>query len=838
MTNRANLPGSSATGTTGTLGTFAGVFIPSVLTILGIILFLRLGFVVGNGGLWKALLIIGLATTVSVLTSISLAAIATNIDVKGGGDYYMISRTLGIEFGGALGLVLFLAQAVSIAFYAIGFGEAVANLTGLGTDLGARLVAAGAVVVLFGLAWLGADVAARFQVVVMVVLLLALFSFYAGAIPGFSADQAGDNLSAPAGGRGFWTIFAIFFPAVTGFTQGVSLSGDLRDPGKSLPLGTFAAVGVSTLVYISIAILFAGNLPSSTLIDDSAAMGSVAAWGPFIDAGVIAATVSSAMASFLGAPRILQSLAGDQAFPRLGYFAVGHGASNNPRRGVLLSLAVALITIALGDLNLIAPIVSMFFLISYGLLNYATFYEARAGSPSFRPRFRFFDKRASLLGAVLCLAAMLAINPVAGGAAVVVMFGVYRYLTTRNRPRRFVDSSHSHYFERVRQSIGALIGEPEHARSWRPQILAFSADRIRRHRLLTFGVWLEGGSGVTATVEIVVGSASGKRRELEEAQARLLDQIADLDVPVYGRAVLAPDAGEALPIVVQSMGLGPLRTNTVLFGWPEQASSGRLAGFFQAVRDVTRLGVNAVILSSGDRAWNALEAVPPRDRRIDVWVESDGDASRLALLGSYLFTRTDDWGGARIRALGPATNGDEDAARQALQDRVNRARIPAEVKVVAAGDTETILRESADAAIVFLPMRLDLEGYLGPYSTRLDELVGGLPMTASVLAAQPFDLAADPDAGAPTVVAEAREQLARAERRLDRLREDLAVAEQTLADRTVTAESRKSADAEAAQVEAQELVVELWRRVLSADARLERAREDLAALLGEDGPGS
>ena len=215
------------------------MFTPSILTILGIILFLRLGFVVGNAGLWGSLLIIGIATLVSVLTSISLSAIATNIQVKGGGDYYLISRTLGAEFGGALGIVLFLAQSVSVAFYAIGFAEVTTGLLGLDEPIVAQFVALGAVLLLGILAYAGADVATRFQFVIMAALVLALGSFYLGAVGEFDIDRAGDASAPLAEGVPFWTVFAIFFPAVTGFTQGVSMSGDLRNPARSLPRGTF-----------------------------------------------------------------------------------------------------------------------------------------------------------------------------------------------------------------------------------------------------------------------------------------------------------------------------------------------------------------------------------------------------------------------------------------------------------------------------------------------------------------------------------------------------------------------------------------------------------------------
>ena len=265
----------------GTLGTFAGVFTPSVLTILGIILFLRLGYVVGNAGLARALVIIVLANGISVLTSVSLSAIATNIKVKGGGDYYLISRTLGVEFGGAIGIVLFLAQSISIAFYCIGFGEAVASFIPHAVSFLPQIVAALAVSFLFIFAWLGADWATRFQYMVMAILAAALVSFFVGGLAKWDSTILAQNWPSPAPSPEFWVLFAIFFPAVTGFTQGVSLSGDLKDAGKSLPLGTFLAVGVSIIVYFGTATVLAATTPNEILMRDYTAMKRVAHIGFF-----------------------------------------------------------------------------------------------------------------------------------------------------------------------------------------------------------------------------------------------------------------------------------------------------------------------------------------------------------------------------------------------------------------------------------------------------------------------------------------------------------------------------------------------------------------------------
>ncbi len=815
--------------TRGTLGTFAGVFTPSILTILGIILFLRLGFVVGNGGLRNALIIIGIATAVSVLTSISLAAIATNIDVKGGGDYYMISRTLGVEFGGAIGIVLFLAQSVSIAFYAVGFGEAATAIFDIDADWAAQLVAAVAVLLLFGLAWAGADVASRFQFLVMVLLVAALISFYVGAIPGFDSTVAGDGWSSPEGSLDFWVIFAIFFPAVTGFTQGVSMSGDLRDAGRSLPLGTFSAVGLSTVVYVSVAILIAGNASSSDLIEDTSILNSIAAFGPLIDAGVIAATLSSAMASFLGAPRILQSLASDRVFPILNYFAKGHGPTSNPRRAVLLSLAIALGTVAIGNLNAIAPVVSMFFLISYGLLNYATYYEARAASPSFRPRFRFFDRRLSLIGAVACGAAMVAVNIPAGVGAILILVGIYQYLRRIDRPQRWADASRSYYFQRVKEGIRAMTAEAANPRSWRPQVLAFSAEPRRRARLLRFGSWLEGESGLTAAVQIVVGEGALKRKERRELGDALRSEIESLGLDVHGRAVLAPDAMEALPIIVQSFGLGPLRANTVLFGWPEETDDGHLAGYAQAVRETHRLGVNVVSMLSDEGRWARLEELPRNDRTIDVWWQDD-DSSRLALLSAYLFTRTRAWSRARIRVLASApSEGETEAVTDTLRAMLDEVRISADVECFPTPSVGQIGRTSSKAGFVMIPATLRQGTFIGPFDLRTSVALDFLPTTAIFMAGATVDLTAGPETEQSIKLRAAEEIVQVAENRLRALERQFERLEAEIELRTGSTEW-ESDDVAAAE----QRLRTVERRILSTQAKRDSAKADVADLLDTD----
>lgn len=604
------------------------------------------------------------------------------------------------------------------------------------------------------------------------------------------------------------------------------MSGDLKDPSRSLPLGTFSAVGLSTIVYVAVALLIAGGVPLTMLLDDDgSAMRDLALIGALVGIGVIAATLSSAMASFLGAPRILQSMASDRVFPLIDQFAKGHGDANNPRRAVLVSLAIALATIILGSVNVIAPVVSMFFLISYGLINYATFYEARAQSPAFRPRFRFFSKWASLAGAVLCAAAMIAINPIAGVASIIVLFGIYKYLERRSVPERWADASHAHHFQRAIESIRAMDREVEHPRNWRPQILVFSADPSRRERLLRFAKWVEGNSGLTAAFRIVVGEGIRKRIEADQEQDALQDEIDDLELDVYARAVLAPDGLQALPVIVQSFGIGKLRSNLVLFGWPESSDPDRIATYVGAVREVARLGVSVVSISTDNERWERFVASDPRERRIDVWWE-DNDSGRLSLLAAYLCTRDAQWRQARIRLLALA-NGDPVVTKAELQQVLEDARIDADIEVVAIPTRDAIVRAVADASLVLAPMHLRRSTIVDPLDGEMIELAARMPMTAAFHAGSPIVLDTDPASGFAAQLAEAEQAVAEAKERLSKLEAQLEAAHAELEAMDVD-----STDA-AAIAELEERLERIHRRTLSARARVQRTEAEAQTLVAQ-----
>ena len=745
------------------LGTFGGVFTPSVLTILGIIFFRRLGFVVGSAGLTSALLMLALASAISVLTSVSLSAIATNRKVHGGGDYYIISRTLGVEFGGALGLILFVAQAISVAFYCVGFGEGVASLIG-GSDLVVRVSAVVAAVGLFQLAYAGADLATRFQFAIMAVLAGAIILFFAGSQATFDVANLQHSWSANTETVPFWVLFAIFFPAVTGFTQGVSMSGDLANPARSLPTGTFLAVGLSTLVYLAAMVALAGSLPLDQLAGDYDSMKRIAVAPWLIDAGVLSATLSSALASLLGAPRILQALANDRLFPLLTFFGTGHGPTNNPRRGIVLTGVIALVTIMLGDLNTIAALVSMFFLVSYGLLNYATYVEAVGASPSFRPRFRFFHARASLAGTGLCGFVMLMLDPVASFAALGTLTLLYHYLRRTAVPARWRDSRRAYRFQRVKEGLREIAAQPEGPADWQPHILAFTETPDRRDRVLHIAGWISGGTGLITAVQLVEGDGAMPkvRRACQEAERQLATDLDAHGLDAYPLVVAAPDLRVGATTLLQTWGVGPIRANTVLLNWydnrhPNESQLSLSLWYARLLRRVARLDQHVVVIDAEETEWREMERVTGGDRRIDVWW-FENDSSRLSLLFAYLMTRSDEWDEASIRLLAPAPEESATKVEANLRHRLDELRIEAEIVAVDVADGHAMYERSRDATFVLLPLLLEGMRALDPTGGSVEELFPILPVIALVAASgdvalkdsEEEDAPAETEGAAPT----------------------------------------------------------------------------------------
>ena len=363
-------------------------------------------------------------------------------------------------------------------------------------------------------------------------------------------------------------------------------------------------------------------------------------------------------------------------------------------------------TVALGNLNLIAPIVSMFFLISYGLLNYATYFEARAASPSFRPRFRFFHPSLSLAGALGCLAVMVAVNWRASVVALSILFAIFQYVKRTAGPARWADSRRSYHLQRVRENLFKAAAEPEHDRDWRPYILAFTNSPERRERLLKLADWLEGGSGMTTLVQILEGRGVKMAARRETALQELNQAIMEGGFHVFPLAVSSEDVETGVHHLAQAAGIGPLKVNTVLVNWKgtslpaEQGFQEILFG--RHLREAFRQGCHTVILSTDETKWPDQERLAAGSPRIDVWWSDDG-TGRLMLLLAYLVTRHADWSQAQIRVLAPdeALPGTSDEDSRHLADLLETYRIQGEPAILPRGDWDELVQQTADAALPF-----------------------------------------------------------------------------------------------------------------------------------------
>ncbi len=678
--------------------TFGGVFTPCVLTILGVIMFLRFGQVVGEAGIWQALAIVLCAKLITLLTTFSLSAIATNTRIKGGGAYFLISRSLGVEFGTVIGVVLFLAQAVSVSMYIIGFTEAFFSaFPGVGFSF--REIATAVNFATFVCVFIGAGWTIRLQYGILAVLAVSLLAFFAGALPQFSlANLDSNSVPAYASESSVFVMFALFFPAVTGIMAGANMSGDLKDPSSSIPLGTLAAVGVTALIYSLMAITLAFAAPKQALLDDVMIVKTVSFWGPLITAGVFAATISSALGSMMGAPRILQAFGKDDIYRPAKFFAAGSGPSQEPRRATALTFLIAQGGILLGDLDAIAPIITMFFMVTYGTLNLACFYEGISRNPSYRPRFRYSHWSLSLLGAVGCAVVMLLLNPL---WAIVssALIGIIFYLVSRAEIiARWGDIGSGIAFERARKALIRLEEQYFHPKNWRPAIMALSGGAWSRQHLAEYAHWMAAGHGIVTLAQIMpeVGENHVERRR--DAERRLRKFIHEEGLLAFPAVVVDSQLSSGLETLMQAHGIGGMRPNTILFGIPNKEE--RWAEFCHAVSLADRYERSILLIDCDESArnWQAPEG------SIDVLWKGPEHGELMVLLG-HLLKKNPEWRTKTLRVMAtiPA-KGDAQKVRTTLTELISEARIEASVHVFNGDDLYvTLARRTGNSAALFVP---------------------------------------------------------------------------------------------------------------------------------------
>lgn len=707
-------------------GTFLGVYTPSVLTILGVMMYLRFGWVVGNMGLLLAMMTILMASSITFITGLSASAIATNMKVGVGGEYYMISRSLGLEMGGAIGIPLFLCRTLSLTLYAYGLAESIAFLWP--TDWGTPPVswmAAGIIVLITLVAGKSAAISLKLQLPVMVTVGLSLLVLIIGVISGgFKAPEWTPHFERTAP-EGFWFVFAVFFPAVTGFTAGIGMSGDLKNPKRSIPRGTILAVITGTLIYLSIMFLLGmsskinGEALAQLNLTEPPIWSEVALLGPWlIFPGMWGAILSSAFGSALSGPRVLQALAHDGLAPKALTLTSRTG---QPTIATWVTGAMALAAVGLGDLNAVGRWVTIFFLTLYVMINLAAALEKLAGDPYYRPTIRV-PWAISLLGSMGAILVMFLINPMVCILALLLEYILYLLLRRRALKSSWGDVRVGLWTAIARFSLMRLRNLTWHPRNWRPQILVFTSNPINRLGLVRLATWFNQNRGVVTVCQLMQGDLEKEDIHLPDRCHEMDEILLDKGLVGFGKVGVVRDLESGIISTVQANGFAGLQANTVMFGWPDNHEG--MVRLLKIMRTLEKLELSTIIARLPNP--DGLE----RQSRIDIWWRGRQHNGDLMLLLAHLLTLNNEWRDSRIflRTIIRRPDGYE-AMSKKLGLLIEETRINAETDVIIKPTqntfTQTMHQESKETDAIFLGLKMPTEDEIQGYARTLLELAVG-----------------------------------------------------------------------------------------------------------------
>ena len=708
-------------------GTFKGVFTPSILTILGVIMYLRFGWVLGNVGLPLTIVIVTLSTAITFFTALALSSLATNMRVGGGGAYYIISRSLGIEAGAAVGLPLFFAQALGISFYVAGFSESIVSVWPFFSQ---EIVGVVTLVVLAVIAYRSADLALKMQFLIMTAIVLSLVSFFFG-----SGLEVIETTGVALPKESFWIVFAVFFPAVTGIEAGIAMSGDLKNPARSLPLGTLGAIFIGYLVYLAIPVFLDTVVENKDiLLSNNLIMKDVAFIGEFILIGLWGAALSSAMGALLGAPRTLQALANDGVLPRI--IGKGFGENKDPRIATIIAFSIGLLGVLLGDLNLIAPVLSMFFLTSYGFLNISAGFEELISGPSWRPKFKV-PWKINFIGALACFAVMFMINAGAAFIAIAVSVTVYYLMERRSLMARWGDMRYGILMLLVQYSIRKLRERRPDEKTWKPNILVLSGSPTSRWYLIELANAISRGRSLM-TVATVLSEDDLSSERIRQTTETIQAYLKKRQVESLVKVMRADDMISGLHGLIRAYGFGPLTPNTILLGETEKRQT--FIEYARLIETISHMKRNLVIVRGGEEKPELEEG-----SRIDIWWSRKSQNAGFMLALAYQLRRSSGWQKSQLYLKTAVQEpGEEyDIAKKDIEEFISKERLDAIPEVIIADNREifdAIKMSSQAASIVFLGMRSPQEGeshesYSQYYEHLLDN-TDGLPPTAIVSAAE------------------------------------------------------------------------------------------------------
>lgn len=648
-------------------GTFAGVFTPSILTILGVIMYMRLGWVVGNAGLFGAIIIIIVAHVIAVTTGLSVSSVATDKKIGAGGIYYVLSRSMGIPIGGSIGIALYVGTAFSIALYLIGFSESFNAYFGLGMAVDDfRLTGTIALVALTALALISTSFALKTQFFILAAIIISLISIFLGTTE-FAPDTI--PLFSTEGSVSMEVVFAIFFPAVTGFTAGIAMSGDLEDPKKSIPVGTLAAIGIGLVIYIGLAIFFAFNVDSEILKSDYNILMRIAFFAPAVAAGIWGATLSSALGGILGGPRILQAMSLDKVTPKI--FGKGKGENNEPVNALFLVFVIAEAGILIGELDIIARVVSMFYLTAYGFINISYFLESWA-NPDFQPTFKI-KRWIGLLGFIACFGVMFKLDMIAMFAALAVISGLYFGLQRKEVQLQSNDVWRSVWENVVNKGLKRIDAKVAERSNWNPNIILFSGKSEHQSYLLELCKTVSGRTGMVTNFKLIVDRNNDIPLKKTEQTVR---NETFKELGIFARQIKVDNIYKGITNIASTFGFSGVEPNTIMMGWPKGLESSE--EYAKMTETLLHLDYNLLYLDF-DR-----EAKFGNYRTVDLWWrETDSKNAEMMLNIARFIIASPKWNSTAIRVLFVNNNNvDINLIHSKISKLVEDLRVNVEIKII------------------------------------------------------------------------------------------------------------------------------------------------------------
>ncbi|GAA0181349.1 amino acid permease [Clostridium sediminicola] len=666
------------------LRTIEGVYIPTLLTVLGVILYLRLGWIVGNSGLMGALAIIGIAHLITIATTLSMSSMLTNIKIGAGGAYSIISQSLGLEMGGAIGIPLYFSQAISVAFYITGFTELWGTFFPNHSTL---LIAFIAWIILAGLSMYSTEFAFKVQYFIFAIVIISLISF----VFGNASSNSNLQLVGSFGEASFWQTFAIFFPAVTGILTGATMSGELQNPRSSIIKGTLGAVITGLFIYILVAYLFVIKAPINALLDDSMIILNLSFSKTAVVAGIMGAVLSSALSTLVSAPRTLSAIAENRSTPFYSFFAK-KTSKGEPKNAIVFSSLLSLVVLFFGNLDGLATLLTLFFLTTYAMINLVVFIEKILGIVSFRPSFSV-SIIVPIIGFSGCLFSMLLINKFFTVITILIMTIIYYNLKKRNISSSWGDVRGGIFMALAEWAAQKSMSMPYHPKLWKPSLIAPVEYPEDFKRITDFIRSLIYDSGRLYYLTINENNDNINSINLRNEVLKPLreEKLFAQEIVINGG-----EFHKELPIVLQSLSSIFLSPNIILFTLSyDKEKQKKLEEIFKS-RNYTKMGLMCLHIDS--------KFSFGQKRNINLWLRDKSPNNNLAVLSAIQLSK--NWNSNLTLCRIVQDQSEIEEEQEHLSKFIEDGRLPLNTKVmVLKGEFDEVIKSiHTDLHIMGMPI--------------------------------------------------------------------------------------------------------------------------------------